>query len=487
VRFVGHRVGHRVGLGCVGLAALLGALAACSGAPGEDAAVSEGALGECTSAHVDAPAGLWLRAAPDRSAAGYEVMPAGADVTVLERSADGEWARVRFGVREGWAFADLLACGAGAPVTGGASGACAAGQERHAYVHSAGTALRSAASTSGTTLLTLPFGAKLQARGTEGAFTKVVVPSLDESGATDRVEGFVATADVRASNRCSDAGLAKKESAGARHLLGQYSLSRAASSDNAKNATLGLNRLDGASVADGAHLTYLDRVADDRRGSAACASDADCDGADVCHQRGVCGPYYFGISTQGTELWGSGVCGTATTLHRAALDASLLPSAYTNHSRFPGSYGYPGADAEVAWYSAGPPSTGQHYRFFNDSGGTVVVVAGTRLSGSQLEMTVQLWGSNADTRYSEHEIVSLGGDRLELRRKLTRVGSAERTSPRFSVEGAGNIRREGAPTVTTLADGRVATTEEWRIDSSYETSVRAPTERFLSRNHPERR
>lgn len=474
--------------GAVAAVLSIGGFGCSVGAGDDDVGASEGALGECREARVTAEVGLRLRGEPSLTGAQIVVMPPGAGVRVLSRSSDRAWARVAYGAFEGWAFADYLACGGGsAPTPGTAGGPCPAGQERHVYVQDAGAPLRGAASAGAAILTRLPFGAKALARGVEGDFTRVVVPSLDATGRTDRLEGWIASSAIRGSARCSDAGLTKKDAAGARHLLGQYSLSRASGSDNAKNATLGLNRLDGATVGDGAALTYLDRVADDRRDNGACTTDADCDGAHVCHQNGACGPYYFGISTQGAKLWASGVCGTATTLHRAVLDASLLPSAYTNHSRFPGSYGYPGADAEVAWSSAGPPASGQHYRFFNDSGGEVVVVAGSRQVGSELELTVQLWGTVADARYSEHQIVSTGENRMELRRRVTRIGSAERTSPAFRTEGQGNIRRVGEPVVTRLPDGRVATTEEWRIDSAYETSVRVPGDRFLSRSHPDRR
>jgi hypothetical protein len=248
--------------------------------------------------------------------------------------------------------------------------------------------------------------------------------------------------------------------------------------------TIGFGRIDGPVVAPDSSFVYLEHIADNRIGNVTCATDAECGGDEFCHQGRLCGPYFYGIGSGGGELWASGVCGTATAVHRAALEASLLPTAYTNHDRHISSYEYPGADAEVWWSGAAPGATGQHYKFWNDSGGSIVLVTTTRMRGSDLEATLQLWGTNLDARWSEHTIVDLGGSRTELRRKLTRVGDAPRTSPPLSFEGTGNIRRLST-TSEILPDGKTATTEEWRIDSSYEGPITAPDQRFLSRNHPD--
>jgi hypothetical protein len=449
-------------------------------------------------------------------------IPEGASLLVGSeppREGDGHsWVQVLRGTGSGWVAAGYVACSLPAP--------CESGSERHGYVKrddaTQANVLQAPDATSATIAI-MPFGQRVIVREQEGDFVHVVIPSFDESGASDRRTGYMRVEDLAREAECQPAGLAQKDRIGAVHLLGQYELVRGSSGNNAKNAILGFNRVDGAITANGSVFDYLDYIipwAADYNG--ACQSNDDCPVNHVCRRRESegdtlnddrCSHYFNGGTNGGGVAWASGVCGTATITHRATLDASLLPLEYTTHNNFPGQYLYPGVDAEVWWYGA----TRQNYRFLNDSGGDLVIVTGTRIgteadadagdaSGSRvgkLIVSLQIWGTQEDARYSEYLTApssSFSGSNvgapnddscLELVRDLTRIGPQRRESPSFATAGSvdgypgmASIRRISV-TEEATADGQIATTERWHITSCYTSSYSGDPAPVLSHSHPE--
>jgi len=166
---------------------------------------------------------------------------------------------------------------------------------------------------------------------------------------------------------------------------------------------------------------------------------------------------------------------------------------------------------EVGWAAAAPSSADPNYRFYNDTGGQLVVLAGTRVAQEsdddarlgdfkpdasrvgKIIVSVQIWGTAPpDGRFASYSVENRGNGRLAMVRKLTRVDPSRLTT---SMEAKN--RREGhridivKTEQTTLPDRSAATVDTWEYESIYnhaDTQV-VPfirTGETLSRRHPQR-
>ncbi len=439
------------------------------------------------------------------------------------------WVPVQRGTTEAWIAADFVGCSAPQP--------CPAGQTRHAYVkrdertRDDGAPVHAARDEASAQIRILPFAQRVTtlSRSDDG-WVEVLLPSFDESGGADRIVGYMRTEELAQDFACTPDGLATKDVRGATVLLGQYELVRGGGSNNARNAILGFNRTDARTVAPGGTFNYLRDpdpnlgIISPRDSQYACDSNDDCPATHVCRMdetspfgnamgNNRCGRYFDGGTNDGGTIWASGVCGTATITHRAALDAALMPLEYTTHFNFPGAYIYPGVDAEVYWANDGDPAGDQNYRFVNDTDAELVIVTGSRIgtaadanagdaSGSRvgkLIVSMQIWGTSREDRYASYTVehstshpqANAPSDDgcLELVRDVTRLGERERFSPfeqtHGGVDGYPGLRSIRLIDRWTEARGeQVASTERWHITSCYSGPKAERLTPTYSRHHP---